>query len=277
MINDSIPSWRIHSRSISVLHGIVANLNLKPLSYFVPEDGDSELQPNVFLAPKPRQQGMPPTLGEVKSAFPLPGRYHFRFKAPLIPGGDREKNGMAVWMDCVDERQTIPVWQNGIIAKVTRIGVEDDDDDDDDADFGDRDRSVPSAPPRAAPAPAPAPRAPDPMIDIFNGPGPAVSQSDPGSNNLFDLPNPAPAAAAGVSLLDMNTPPSVYAHNQAPTSADHDFFGMTGTPQTPHQSQYGGNPYPTQTPAPHSGNNNAFNSFSQQQGPFGGLGTPWNP
>lgn len=224
---------------------------------------------------------MPPTLGEVKGAFPLPGHYHFRFKAPLVPGGDREKNGMAVWMDCVDDRQPIPVWQNGIIAKVTRIGLEDDDDDDDDdADFGGRDRAVPSEPPRSTPAPAPAPAPPaaEPMIDIFNGPGP-TSQSAPGSNNLFDLPNPAPAA--GVSLLDMNTPPSVYGHSQAPSSADHDFFGMTGTPQTPHQSQYGGASYPTQqhhqTPAPHSGNNNAFNSFSQQQGPFGGLGTPWNP
>jgi hypothetical protein len=59
--------------------------------YFVPEDGDSELQPNVFLAPKPRQQGCHQLRGKSKAPFRCQGRYHFRFKAPLIPGGDRRE------------------------------------------------------------------------------------------------------------------------------------------------------------------------------------------
>lgn len=227
----------------------------------------------MFLAPKPRQQGAPPTLGEVKGAFPLPGRYHFRFKAPLIPGGDREKGAVAVWMDCVDERQPIPIWQNGIMAKVTRVGVEDDeDDDDDDPDFREHNHTASANPPRANPAPVHVPPA-EPMMDIFNGPTPlAAPHSAPPPNNLFDIPNPAPAA--GASLLDMHTPSAGY--SQAPAATDHDFFGMTSAPPTPQQPPYGGNPYHQTPAAPHSGNN-AFNSFSQQQGPFGGLGTPWKP
>jgi DIX domain len=117
-------------------------------SYFIPEDGDSELQPNVFLAPKPRQQGYPPTLGQIKNSFPLPGRFHFRFKAPITPGADRDKGSMPVWMDCIDDSATVPTWKNAVVAKVTRIGVEDedDDDDDDDADFHRPRSSVPAAP-----------------------------------------------------------------------------------------------------------------------------------
>jgi hypothetical protein len=101
-------------------------------SYFIPEDGDTEAQPNVFLAPKPRQQGYPPSLGQVRTAFPIPGRYHFRFKAPLAPGTDREKGAMAVWMDCLDDQAAVPVWKNTIVAKVTRIGLDEEDTDEDD-------------------------------------------------------------------------------------------------------------------------------------------------
>ena len=109
--------------------------------YFIPEDGDNEFQPNIFLAPKSRQQGYPPTLGQIKQSFPLLGRYHFRFKTSLVPGGNSgtdssSKNHLAVWMDCIDDNIPVPVWQSQIVAKITRIGVEEeDDDDDDDEDF----------------------------------------------------------------------------------------------------------------------------------------------
>jgi len=88
--------------------------------YFIPEDGDTEANPNVFLAPKPSRPGYPPTLEQIKSSFPLPGRYHFRFKTTLIPGVDK---GPAVWMDCVDDTQPVAVYKNSIIAKVTRISL----------------------------------------------------------------------------------------------------------------------------------------------------------
>lgn len=101
--------------------------------YFVPEDGDLEDQPNVFLAPKTR--GI--TLHDIKSSFPLPGKYFFRFKSPLIPGGDsydERGEGVAVWMDCAEDSKPVPLWRSSIIAKVTRLSMEDDDDDDFDDD-----------------------------------------------------------------------------------------------------------------------------------------------
>ncbi len=88
--------------------------------YFIPEDGDTEANPNVFLAPKPSRPGYPPTLEQIKASFPLPGKYHFRFKSTLIPGVDK---GPAVWMDCVDDSQPVAVYKNSIIAKVTRISL----------------------------------------------------------------------------------------------------------------------------------------------------------
>jgi len=83
-----------------------------------------EDQPNVFLAPKPAQPGFSPRLGEIRNAFPLPGKYHFRFKSPLIPGSDRDKDCIPVWMDCIDDNQHVSVWRGGIFAKVTRISLD---------------------------------------------------------------------------------------------------------------------------------------------------------
>jgi hypothetical protein len=277
---------------------------IRALRYFIPEDGDSEAFPNVFLAPKPRQPGYPPTLGEIKNSFPLPGRYHFRFKSPLVPGSDRDRGSMAVWLDCADDAQAVPTWKSGIVAKVTRIGLEDEDDDDDDADF------APSPAPSSQAVPGSAPSRPHhqhsqsngstPSLDIFDGPTPSIHNqhslsAPPSTGSLLD--GHAPVTASGVkdSLLDMSAP--VFSGNS--TSPAHaDFFGMTATESVSPPSR---NPVPPmQAPqqAPMSGgyasqqqrqtqygmpssqqqrppSNQAFNSFSQQSGPFGDLGTPW--
>eukprot|EP00980_Cylindrotheca_fusiformis_P006150 scaffold1319_cov126-Cylindrotheca_fusiformis.AAC.39 len=254
------------------------------IRYFIPEDGDDELNPNVFLAPKPRHPGTPPTLGSVRDAFPLPGTYHFRFKSPLYPGGDRDKGAMPVWMDLINDSDHIPTWKNAVVAKVTRVSMEDEDDDDDD---------FPA--PAAAPAPVAAnPRAPpshqssmasqgsSDHLDIFNGPAPAASTPTPAATgNLFDTPAPAPAS--GASLLDMN-------HNyggsqQSQSSAHADFLGMTAPAPAPPQGQSGysasggQNMYQgqQQRPPQQQQQQNAFNNYSNQQSAFGGLGTPWKP
>jgi len=291
------------------------------IRYFLPEDGDEEAYPNVFLAPKPRQPGAPPTLGQVRNAFPLPGTYHFRFKSPLYPGGDRDKGAMAVWMDVTKENAVVPTWKNTIVAKVSRTGVEDDDDDDDDADFGRHE-------PVQVRAPAPAPVAPQPTparapvshqnsmhsnassdhLDIFESSAGSAPPST-GAPNLLDghghghghiqghhAPAPAPypsssVASGGSTLLDMD---SGYGQPQAQAPAAHnDFLGMTAPAQQMHPPQAQQNGYRQGVaPAPNSygapvgqgaarpppqqqQGNNAFNSFSNQQGPFGGLGTPW--
>ena len=241
-------------------------------SYFVPEDGDLESQPNVFLAPKSRHPNTPPTFGQVRDAFPLPGQYHFRFKSALVPGTDRDKSAMAVWMDVVDDRQPVPTWRSGIVAKVSRISMEDDDDEDDDDDF---------ATPTPAPQPAPPARAPASH-------GSAIS-----AGSIDDLlgaaPTPAPAPATGGSLLDFNDHHTPAPQPAATPAAHNDFFGMTApTPQpagvqsAPPSGGYHGNPnmyaqqQQQQRPSVPPPQQQQFGSFSQQQqGAFGGLGTPW--
>jgi hypothetical protein len=256
----------------------------------------------VFLAPKPRQPGTPPTLGQVKDAFPLPGHYHFRFKAPLTPGGDREKGGMAVWMDIVEDRQPVPTYNNGIVAKVTRISMEEEDDDDDDDDHHHHHNLGSAAAPPASqqrhqqPMPhhtQPAPAAPIPSAPLSHG----LSMSSTGSGasadhlDLFGGSSPAPPTnvGGGDSLLDFDS----HVPAPAPSAVHVDFFGMTtpasggvmAPPPAPVSGGYGGNPnmYHQQQQQQH------FNSFPPQggqqqqqqqqqnsQGAFGGLGTPWH-
>lgn len=266
-------------------------------SYFLPEDGDTELNPNVFLAPKPRQQGAPPTLGEVKHAFPLPGKYHFRFKSPLVPGGDREKNCVAVWMDCVDDRQSIPVWRNAIIAKVTRISDQDEDDDDEEEETyrPSHQSHHQAAPPQQQATPAPIHQA-APDLDIFGGGGnshsapPSVPVSASNSMHNF-LDAPVHTSASGPSLLDMHAPITQSNSMQSAGSTASDFFGMhnpsttapTGYPQQQRQtpSTFPGYQQPQQTPVtmPRPPGSNAFDNFTTaakpaDKGAFGGL--EWN-
>eukprot|EP00934_Nitzschia_sp_Nitz4_P003230 Nitzschia sp. Nitz4//scaffold1_size375055//221713//222674//NITZ4_000290-RA/size375055-augustus-gene-0.681-mRNA-1//1//CDS//3329541087//3220//frame0 len=248
------------------------------IRYFIPEDGDEEMYPNVFLAPKPKQQGAPPTLLAVKDAFPLPGHYHFRFKSPLYPGADREKGAMAVWMDVTQDRQPVPTWKNTIVAKVTRLSMEDDDDDDDD--FGHH--RTPAPAPAPIPAPVPAQRGPPsqssnvtpsssgPSVDLFGGGSAAPAATPAPAANLFDS-HPPSAPPSGGSLLDFGPAPA------AQPTAHSDFLGMTAPamqqqappPQQqapPQQQRY----QPQQ--APQSGN---YNPYAQQNQPFGDIGS-WN-
>eukprot|EP00535_Pseudo-nitzschia_heimii_P006679 CAMPEP_0197180556 /NCGR_PEP_ID=MMETSP1423-20130617/5128_1 /TAXON_ID=476441 /ORGANISM="Pseudo-nitzschia heimii, Strain UNC1101" /LENGTH=241 /DNA_ID=CAMNT_0042630651 /DNA_START=30 /DNA_END=755 /DNA_ORIENTATION=- len=204
------------------------------IRYFVPEDGDLESEPNVFLAPKPRNPNAPPTFGQIRDAFPLPGQYHFRFKTALVPGTDREKSAFPVWMDVSEERRPVPTWRNGIVVKVSRISIEDDDDDDDDDDDF------------ASPAPTHAPPAPVARA-------PPSHRSGVSSGSIDDLFGAAPAPAAppaqgGGSLLDFN---NQHHHTPAPQPrpppAGHtDFFGMgappSGVQSAPPSGGYHGNP-----------------------------------
>jgi len=95
--------------------------NSLTVQYFIPEDGDTEDSLNTFYLKKTGV--FSPRLKDVKASFPLPGKYLFRFKAPIIPGTDRDKNAIFVWIDCVDDEQNVSVWRNSIVAKVTRIGI----------------------------------------------------------------------------------------------------------------------------------------------------------
>jgi hypothetical protein len=140
---------------------------------------------------------------------------------------------MAVWMDSINDSDLIPTWKNAVIAKVTRISMEDEDDDDDDF-------HAPAAAPAPVPVPVPSnPRAPpshqssmasqgsSEHLDIFDGPAPVSSTPAPAATgNLFDTHAAAPAS--GGSLLDMNDNYGRQAQPAAST-AHADFLGMTAT------------------------------------------------
>ena len=222
-ITRTVPTccMRVHvpARHAALTHSLLCSISPNALflvlsfgnavSYFIPEDGDMESRPNVFLAPKPRQQGYPPSLGQVKTSFPLPGRYHFRFKAPLVPGTDRDKGAMPVWMDCVDDRQPVPVWKSQIVAKVTRIGIEDEFDDDD-HDFdrpagaaaGTATATSSAVPPPKPPQQQQQQRASPPSVDLFGDSTPPSAASNNNHNNNYHAPKPpAPQAQQQADLL----------------------------------------------------------------------------
>ena len=229
----------------------------------------------------------------VRSRVPFPSRVATtRFKSPLVPGADRDKSSMAVWMDCTDDRQPVATWRGTIIAKVTRISADDGYDTDEEFDMH-RNQAAAGAP-AAAPAAAastPAPAA-DPSLDLFDSPAtaPAPAAAAASSGDLLGVHSaapPAPAAASGGagSLLDMTGPPSGGHHQSAPSSAHHnDFMGMTASAppaqqqqqQQQQQAPMQGQPMRQTMPPPQQQQQQAYRtqgSFgSQQQGGGGTFG-----
>lgn len=171
-------------------------------------------------------------------------------------------------MDCVDDNQYVGVWRNSIIAKVTRISMDEDDDD------FDRMNGAPlmnghvnvqsAAPPKQAVSSHHSSAAPSPntsqhgvvhaeekLLDVFDDtPSVSTNPTPPTSThtstgNLLDVdPTPAPPApAASTGLLDLDTP--VYNsntghHQPAQTNTHHnDFLGMTAPAATNMGGVYG--------------------------------------
>mmetsp|Transcript_20358 Transcript_20358/g.43627 ORF Transcript_20358/g.43627 Transcript_20358/m.43627 type:complete len:320 (-) Transcript_20358:95-1054(-) len=241
------------------------------IRYFLPEDGDREGAPNVFISPKPSRPGYPPLLGQIKGSFPLPGAYHFRFKTALVPGTDRDKHAVPVWMDCVDDSEPVPVWQNSIIAKVTRIGMDDDDDFDDDfarAESNISSASVHSAPPQPKSATETAPtssiHSSDSLLGAFDEPpapapaAPAASSVHSSTENLLDVDHHPPAPASGGSLLDMDHLGAANSYRSSgpntPTQDHSDLLNMSA-------------PIPSQPPATHPPQGGAMPAPPVQQRP----------
>ena len=81
--------------------------------YFVPCDGDELVSPNEFYVRAGRADGVL-RLGELATAFPLPGSYHFRFKALYKKS--------YVWRDLSgDLDEKVPRFEGAIFAKVSRL------------------------------------------------------------------------------------------------------------------------------------------------------------
>ncbi|GAB9470850.1 hypothetical protein Gpo141_00008083 [Globisporangium polare] len=79
------------------------------LNYFIPEDGDSSDHLNVVPLPRVEQL----KLQHVKKIFPLPGQFHFRFKTPF--------EGTYVWLDLVNDSDTVPDFNGLVISKIARV------------------------------------------------------------------------------------------------------------------------------------------------------------
>lgn len=60
------------------------------------------------------------TMGHLRSHFPVPGRYHFRFKAPTP---DNSFGGF-VWIDMVNDTEFVPIFRSEIYMKALRIPAE---------------------------------------------------------------------------------------------------------------------------------------------------------
>jgi hypothetical protein len=144
------------------------------IRYFIPEDGDDEAHPNVFKV----LQDSGVTLADIKQSFPIAGTYHFRFLRSL--------ESFTVWMDVVADTAVVPVHQNCITIKASRITSS--------GGNGNGSSSTAAPQPRPAPAPSAAPK-----------PQPKPEQKRPSVKLInFDddsSPTPAPAPAANSKYL----------------------------------------------------------------------------
>ncbi|CAK9073455.1 unnamed protein product [Durusdinium trenchii] len=80
--------------------------------YHIPGDGDEAEMPNAFPVLKPEGQVM---LQDVRSKFPLPGTYHFRFKMRWGPDPLQ-----VAWMDVTNEAAQVPFFDGKVVAKAVR-------------------------------------------------------------------------------------------------------------------------------------------------------------
>ncbi|CAD8076370.1 unnamed protein product [Paramecium sonneborni] len=78
--------------------------------YIVPQDNDDVEIPNAFGIGKQIDQV---TLKDIKSSFPLQGEYIFRFRY--------KTSHNTVWLDLPTDTSQIPLFNNRILIKATRI------------------------------------------------------------------------------------------------------------------------------------------------------------
>ncbi|CAD8145015.1 unnamed protein product [Paramecium pentaurelia] len=81
--------------------------------YIVPQDNDDIEIPNAFGIGKPIDQV---TLKDIKTSFPLQGEYIFRFRY--------KTSHNTVWLDLPTDTSQIPLFNNRILIKATRISWE---------------------------------------------------------------------------------------------------------------------------------------------------------
>ncbi|KAF0694361.1 Aste57867_14772 [Aphanomyces stellatus] len=79
-------------------------------NYFIPDDGDTPDHLNIFPIPSQYKNSL--KLAHIKKEFPLPGKFHFRFKQSF--------EGTYVWLDVGDD-DPVPDFNGVIISKISRV------------------------------------------------------------------------------------------------------------------------------------------------------------
>ena len=157
---------------------------MERIRYHVPEDGDDAAHPNVFeLVSEGAVR-----VGDVRRHFPLPGRFHLRFR--------RRVAGLEVWADAADDAAPAPRLAGRILVKASRLA-------------GDAARAParPPASPRRASAPPPArpppPPPPPPRETNLLGLGEASPPAPRAEPNLLGSP---PISRSEPNLLGLDAP-----------------------------------------------------------------------
>mmetsp|Transcript_56731 Transcript_56731/g.148596 ORF Transcript_56731/g.148596 Transcript_56731/m.148596 type:complete len:181 (+) Transcript_56731:74-616(+) len=83
--------------------------------YLLPGDNDDSEHPNAFEVIPAGGPGV--KLRDIRSRFPLPGKYHFRFKMRWESG--------PIWMDVTNEDSSVPLFDDRIFMKVLRFSWND--------------------------------------------------------------------------------------------------------------------------------------------------------
>lgn len=86
------------------------------LRYEVQNGTVADQESSAFLLPMPDADASI-TGGLIRSNFPMPGQFHFRFKAPT---GDGSFGGF-VWVDLANDKEFAPVYRGEIYMKVLKL------------------------------------------------------------------------------------------------------------------------------------------------------------
>jgi hypothetical protein len=81
------------------------------IEYFIPEDGQKEINCNVFVVKKPVDKVI---IDDIISCFPEEGEFHFRFKFNL--------KKVNYWIDFNNNSKSVPQYEEGrVIIKASRL------------------------------------------------------------------------------------------------------------------------------------------------------------
>jgi len=104
---------REHEAEISIAPTIDGSVLVR---YAVQNMADADREGSVFMLPAEVSSGGI-TVALVRAYFPMPGQFHFRFKAPSVDGAF----GGFIWLDVNGEGDVVPMFNGGIFMKALQM------------------------------------------------------------------------------------------------------------------------------------------------------------